>query len=214
MTDLRDGFLYHPEGSSPTDQLKRLIKGVPNLAFDDIFATTKREAADATQKARSDHYKALEQLARLKARIAQLADDITSAEKHEKTVAEAAKRFDETGEIDDVLVPTCHALLAAEQQKFDASDSPKKADEIDAASKFVNEHLGKGWDISETHADEEFVYVTVKRRRKETPPEPRPSRDTVLEKVKRAFEAHRSEFAARVQPLRLASVTVGNPRAP
>lgn len=214
MTELRDGFLYHPDGSSPTDQLKRLIEGVPNLDLDDLFAATKREAFDATQKAKSDYYKALEQLARLKARVAQLEDDIATAEKHEKTVAEAAQHFHETGKIDEVLVPTCHALLAAERQKFDAADAPKKANEIDAASKFVNKSLGKGWDISETHVDEEFVYVTVKRRRKETPPEPRPTRDTVVERVKQAFEVYRSEFAGRVQPLRLASVTVGNPRAP
>lgn len=214
MAELRDGFLYHPDGSSPTDQLKRLIEGVPNLDLDDLFAATKREANDATQKAKNDYNKALERLARLKARVAELEDDIASAEEHEKTVKEAAQHFHDTGEIDEVLVPTCHALLAAERQKFDAADKSKKEHEIDAASKFVNKSLGKGWDIFDTHADEEFVYVTVKRRRKETPPEPRPTRDTVVERVRQAFEAYRSEFAGRVQPLRLTSVTVGNPRAP
>lgn len=198
MTELRDGFLYHPDGSSPTDQLRRLVAGEQNLAFDDMFSTTQREAEEATSRAKSDHEKAVHQLDLLKAKIARLEEDVVDAVAHEVSVAVAIKNFEKTGEIDDILIPSCRAFLASERQQFDADDAPKKAAEIETASKLVGKMLGQSWDVADTHADEEFVYVTVKRRREVTPPSPRPTREVVVEKVKQAFEAHRREFVGRI----------------
>ncbi|MEP4195951.1 MAG: hypothetical protein ABJL99_09985 [Aliishimia sp.] len=214
MTELRDGFLYHPDGRSPNDQLKRLVAGAHNLALDDMFSTTRQEAQGATIKAKRDHEKALERLILLKATVLRLEQAIEDAKEHEVTVIDAIAQFDKTGEIDDILVPECNALLAAEQQQFDSADAPSKAMEIDAASKQVNQKLGKNWDISDTHVDEEFAYITVKCRRETPTPSPRPAREDVIQKVKQAFEAHRLAFVERVKPARLTSVIVGVPRAP
>ncbi|MEP1768207.1 MAG: hypothetical protein ABJJ53_16395 [Sulfitobacter sp.] len=214
MTELRDGFLYHPDGRSPTDQLKRLVAGAHNLVLDNMFGTTRQEAQLAAIKAKKDHEKALERLILLKATISRLEQAIEEAKEHEVAVTDAIAQFDETGEIDDILVPACNALLASERQLFDNADAPNKAMEIDAATKQVNQKLGENWDVSDTHADEEFVYITVKCRRETPPPSPRPTQDSVVQKVKQAFEAHRLAFVERVKPARLTSVVVGVPRAP
>lgn len=214
MTELRDGFLYHPDGSNPLAQLRRLLDGEHNLALDDLFSTTQREARQAIRKAKEKHYRAVNQLAMLKARVSELEKEITKAETREAEVVEAIQKFETTGEIDDVLYPECDALLSSERKNFDDADAPAKANEIDVATQSLAGKLGKGWDVEKAHADEEFVYVTVKRRREAAPSTPRPTRETVIECVKQAFDAHRLAFRDRIKPARLASIVIAEPQAP
>lgn len=183
MTELRDGFLYHPDGSNPLAQLRRLLDDKHNLALDDLFSTTQREARQAIRKAKEKHYRTKNQLAILKARVDELEKEITSAEAREAEVVEAIQKFESTGEISDVLYPECDALFSSERKDFDGADAPVKASEVDAATEALAGKLGRGWDVEEAHADEEFVYVTVKRRRKTAPSTPRPTRETVVARV-------------------------------
>lgn len=214
MTELRDGFLYHPDGSNPLAQLRRLLDGEHNLALDDLFSTTQREARQAIRKAKEKHYRATNQLAILKARVDELEKEITNAEAREAEVVEAIQKFESTGEISDVLYPECDALFSSERKDFDNADAPVKASEVEAATESLAGKLGNGWDVEEAHADEEFVYVTVKRRREAAPSTPRPTRETLVERVKQAFDAHRLAFRDRVKPARLASIVIAEPQAP
>lgn len=207
MTDLRDGFLYHPDGGSSTRQLKRLLASEHNLALDDLFSTTLDEADEAILKAEKEHAKAVERIARLEDKIKEL--------KEEKIeITSAIHRFEETGEVADVLYPSCEKLLASERQEYASNDAAFKAKEISDAETMVGDVLGTGWSVDDSRADDEFVYVTIKRRRATPPTTPRPTRNTIVERVKQAFDAHAQAFRDRVKPVRLASVTVGRPRAP
>ena len=207
MAELRDGFLYHPDGGSSTDQLKRLVVGEQKLALDDLFSTTLDEAEDAILRAEKDRAATVERLRRLETKIAELKDQ-------KSEVTSAIQRFEETGEIGDVLYPACDKLLASQRQVYASADAGAKAKEIEDAETAVCETLGSDWNVEDTRADDEFVYITVKRRRVTSPKTPRPTRETLIEKVKQAFGTHALAFRQRVKPARLASVTVGRPRAP
>lgn len=207
MTDLRDGFLYHPDGGSSTRQLKRLLASEHNLALDDLFSTTLDEADGAILKAEKEYAKAVERLARLEDKIKEL--------KEEKIeITSAIHRFEETGEVAEVLYPSCERLLASERQEYASNDAAAKAKEISDAETMVGDALGTGWDVDNSRADDEFVYVTIKRRRATPPTVARPTKDTLIEKVRQAFDAHAQSFRERVKPVRLANITVGRPRAP
>ena len=43
MTELRDGFFYHPDGETPEQQMQRLLAGEHNPAFDDLFSAVARQ---------------------------------------------------------------------------------------------------------------------------------------------------------------------------
>lgn len=140
---------------------------------------------------------------------------LLSLRAHKQQVTQAVERFEATGEIDPVLIPACKALTAKEQAALRKHDEPIKQAEIKNAKETLTASLPEGWDVTETTADDEFVYVTVKRRREVVAAE-RPSRETtsegIVEQVKQAFEAYRRDFLNRRQPLRLVTVTA-SPRA-
>lgn len=205
MTELRDGFLYHPEN---TEQLERLLAGEHNTAFDDPFRVVVREAEQELRDEEEKERKALERLGLIRAKIARL-----KAQKEK--VEEAVQHFEDTGEIEDVLLPACRELIAKERRAYAEADAPTKADEIKNANDELAEHLSDDWQIAETKADDNFVYVTIKRRRTVAAPE-RPSAEDmaarVIERVKAAFSAYRTDFLHRARPLRLMAVPA-NPRA-
>jgi len=102
-----------------------------------------------------------------------------------------------------------------EQAALRKEDEPIKQTEIKNAKETLTASLPDGWDVTETTADDEFVHVTMKRRREVVAAE-RPTHETtregIVERVKEAFEAYRRDFLNRTRPLRLVTVTA-NPRA-
>ena len=72
MTELRDGFLFHPFGEDPAKQLERLLAGEHNPAFDDLFSTTQQEVQDALTTAEKEREKLLGQLKRLRRKMLDL----------------------------------------------------------------------------------------------------------------------------------------------
>lgn len=204
MAEQRDGFLYHPDGNNPTAELERLLAGEHNPAFDNIFSTTISEVDDEITSAEQARRKLLEQLVNLRRKLRAL-------HSHRKQVAQAVEKFEATGAIDPVLIPACEKLIAKEQAAFRAADAEVKANEIEDAKASLTASLPDGWDIAETTADDEFVYVTIKRRRAVVAAE-RPSRARVVEKVQKAFETYRLDFLNRVRPLRMTAVAA-SPRA-
>ena len=218
MTELRDGFFYHPDGDGPTSHLKRLIAGEHNHALDDPHCVVLNDTDNAIAQAKSEYDKAQIRLVHLKTQIAVLEDGIRGLKDHiddlednRVEVVDAIRHFEETGELDDILIPEPDRLLGG----FDKNDEARKATEIADAWKALDDALTDEWDVANTRADDEFVYVTVKRRR-ESPPTPtteRPTRDVVAATIWQAFETFAREFKDVVRPPRLASVTVG-PRSP
>jgi len=204
MTEIRDGFFYHPGGDSPTAQLERLLAGEHNLAFDGLFSTTFSEVDAEIASAEQMRRKLLERLVALRKKLRDL-------HSHKQHVTHAVEKFEATGEIDPVLIPACDSLIAKEQAAFRAADADVKADEVKVAKTALTETLPDGWDITEAAADDEFVYVTIKRRRHVAAQE-RPSREKIVEKVRKAFETYRLDFLNRIQPIRMAAVAA-SPRA-
>lgn len=208
MAEPLDGFFFHPEGASPEAQLARLIAGEHNPNFDSPFSTTIDEVNDEIKAAEAERGKLL-------ARLVTLREKMLSLRAHKQQVTQAVERFEATGEIDPVLIPACKALTAKEHAALRKDDEPIRQTEIKNAKETLTANLPDGWDVTETTADDEFVYVTVKRRREVVAAE-RPSRETtsegIVEQVKQAFEAYRRDFLNRTRPLRLVTVTA-SPRA-
>lgn len=208
MSEIRDGFFYHPDGETPEQQLQRLLAGEHNPAFDDLFSTTIQEADSEIRKAERDRKKLLSQLVDLRSKL-------LSLRTQRDEIKQAVQTFDETGEIAPVLFPACEAMAAKEQAALRAADAPTKATEIADAKAALTDKLPDGWAVTETTADDEFVYVTVKCSRAVLAPE-RPSREEtrvrIVERVRQAFEVYRLDFINRIRPLRPLTV-VPSPRA-
>ncbi|MCE8526866.1 hypothetical protein KBY23_16430 [Ruegeria pomeroyi] len=208
MTEIRDGFFYHPDGNSPTAELERLLAGEHNPAFDDLFSTTTHEVDAEIIEVERTRQKLLTQLVDLRKKLLSL-----RATRDE--IEQAVQRFAETGEIAEVLIPACDAIVAKEQAAQRKADAPAKEAEITQAKAALTEKLPEGWDVTKTTADDEFVYVTVKCRRAVAAPE-HPSREEtrtrLVERVKQALEVYRHDFLSHAQSLRLAAVPA-NPRA-
>lgn len=207
MTELRDGFLYLDTGTRAS-QLERLLVGEHNTAFDDPFGIAVREVEDALHEEEEKERKALERLRLIRAKIDRL-------KTHKIEVAEAVQHFEDTGKIEDILLPTCRELISKERRAYVEADAPTKAQEIKDANDALTEQLCDDWKIADTMADDEFVYVTIKRRRTAVAPE-RPSSDEIairiIESVKTAFKTYRADFIDRARPLRLMAMPA-NPRA-
>jgi hypothetical protein len=109
-----------------------------------------------------------------------------------KMKLEAAVAFEATGEIDHRLNPECKDAIQAELAA-DSRDLLQVADmqavpELRAVAK---EH---GWDFDRASADNDFVYVTLKRKREEIAnARPRPSRDDLRANVRKALAAFRAD---------------------
>lgn len=209
IPDVRDGFFYHPGGTGPDAQLKRLVDGKHNLGFDNLFAATIDEADSAIRQAEEEYKKTEERLHTLKAKI-------TDLNAHKEQVKEAVRHFEDTGEIADVLIPACRKLIADERKVFADADKALEAVEIDAATTALKDQIGDDWKIADSHTDDEFVYVTIKRPRQAAAPA-RPSAEEialrVIEKVKQAFDTYRFEFKNRVRALDFMA-TPARPGAP
>lgn len=208
MTEIRDGFFHHPDGNAPEKQMQRLLAGEHNTAFDGLFSTTISEVDGDIKEAELLRQKLLSQLVDLRKKL-------LSLRANRDEIKQAVQTFEDTGEIAPVLIPACDAMVAKEQAALRKADAPIKATEIDDAKSDLAEKLPDDWDISETTADDEFVYVTIKRRRAVVAAE-RPSSDEtrsqIIERVRQAFETYRADFLDRARPLRLMAVPA-NPRA-
>ncbi|MBK0327894.1 hypothetical protein I5535_11380 [Rhodobacteraceae bacterium F11138] len=208
MTEIRDGFFRHPDGDAPVKQMQRLLAGEHNPTYDGLFSTTISEVDGEIREAELLRRKLLSQLVEVRRKLVSLRAD-------KEEIEQAVRTFEETGEIAEVLLPTCDAMVAKEQASLRKADEPIRAEEIDDAKADLSDKLPDRWDIAETTADEEFVYVTIKRRRAVVAakrPSKEETRSRIIERVRQAFETYRTDFLERARPLRLMAVPA-NPRA-
>ena len=208
MSELRDGFFYPHDSMTPLAQMERLLAGEHNPAYDDLFSTTVSEVDGEIREVEAHRKKLLSQLVSLRKKL-------LSLRAHRAEITQAVQTFTETGEIAPVLIPACEAIVAKEQAARSAADAPTKEAEIATAKTILTEKLPDGWTVTETTADDEFVYVTIKCKRTVAAPA-RPEREEtrarIIDRVRQAFETYRLDFMNRPQPIRLSAVPA-NPRA-
>ena len=208
MSELRDGFFYHPDSVAPLAQMERLFAGEHNPAYDNLFATTISEVDGEIKEVEGNRKKLLSQLVSLRKKLLTL-----RAQRDE--IKQAVATFADTGEIAPVLIPACEAMAAKEQAALRDADAQTKDTEIANAKAVLKTSLPEGWSVTETTADDEFVYVTVRCKRTVVAPE-RPEREEtrarIVDRVRQAFETYRLDFMNRPQPIRFSAVPA-NPRA-
>lgn len=193
MSGLVDGIFNHVEGSSPRNVAERMIDGRLNVRLDDPFGLTFEEMNDKIERLKKRQADA-------EHRAMVLADEVQRAEEEKQQLLAARQQFYETGEIDPSLIPECSGIHASERQSFNRET-------LDAAEQTLSETVeGEGWEIDRRRADDEFVYITVKRRREEFDEqrvEQRPVKAQLVQRVREVIEAHRDaiiEFSVHRSP--------------
>lgn len=127
---------------------------------------------------------------------------------HKEQINDAVQKFEDTGVVDDILIPSCGKLISTQRQKFAQEHLSAKEAEIAKAEESVASKLDD-WDVDESSADDEFVYITIKQRRAVQPEQP--SREDVVEKVRVAFAAYSKNFKNRVPNGRIVPIKRGAP---
>jgi len=132
----------------------------------------------------------------LQAQLAAIADDRARVLDRLETKLEAAVAFEQTGEMDPCLVPECTDAIQAELAA-DSRDLLKAADMQEVPElRGVAKELG--WDFDGAKADNDFVYVTLKRKREQIANAgPRPTRETLRSNVAKAIAAFRADLSDR-----------------
>lgn len=159
----RDGLFCHPDGRRPDDVARRLVHGNINLRLDDPFAVALRETKDQQELMRR---KRLDLESKKRTVEGQLAE-VCAEEKRLQDLLEAQRaaiiKYTETREIADILMPDCNGefeapILAQVQAVAAAGAAECKAAAADLSNL-------PGWRVDRSHADENFIYVTLKRPR-------------------------------------------------
>ena len=201
MTGLRDGIFAHQEGSTPRHVVARLLDGRVNPRLDNPFAMTFEELEDRLAKAKKQRFDAVH---RLKA----LRNEIKRLEQEQRELVEAQRRFVETGEIDPALIPECDHVVAEQM-------SERNAVACKAARAGIEEKVkAEGWQVERTHADDRYVYVTIKRAREEFDTVEEPQKERIVARVIEAIESRKDAFRQFLAPMRRIATAPVNPAAP
>lgn len=199
MTDLLDGIFFHNEGATPRDVVDRMLDGRTNPRLDDPFAMTFKEMADRLARAKKQKFDA-------EHRAMLLENEIARLEQEHRELLAARAQFYETGVIDPVLLPECGEVFSAEQSKVDR-EACKAAQESMA--------VPDGWQVDRKHVDDQYVYITLKRRREEFDKVERPVQARIATRVQQVIETLRGEFRAfRAPRAPRVATTPLNPAAP
>jgi len=142
------------EQTKPQRLVARMLRGEIDPANDDFFIVALEETKRAAEQK--------EQLiARLQAQMDKLQAEIDAEQQAQadlqRTYGEqlkAIQRYQKTGEIADCIIPKCEE---AERK----AEAEARRDERDA----VDLEPPEGWERSSVRADDEFVYVTFRKRR-------------------------------------------------
>lgn len=201
MTGLRDGIFAHQEGATPRHVVKRLLDGRVNPRLDNPFAMTFKEMADRLAKAKKQRFDAVHRLKALRSEIKRL-------EQEQRDLVEAQQRFVETGEIDPALIPECDHVVAEQM-------SERNGIACEAARAVIEDKVkAEGWQVERTHADDRYIYVTIKRRREEFDTVEEPQKERIVARVIEAIESRKDAFRQFLAPMRRIATAPVNPAAP
>lgn len=176
-----DGLFYHPDGATAAAVLKRMAESTTNYNLDDPF----EPAIDESER---ELAKLEERIFRAEQRLITLRHEKVRAQQRLEEQRAAKKRFVETGEIDEVLVPSVLALAEAE-----AAEQRKK---IRDAEKFVlPQDLKKaGWEADKTiRVTDTEIIVTIRKRRADTPVDVELAKERIAKTVEDSMQPYRVE---------------------
>lgn len=175
-----DGLLFHPEGTTGTDVLKRMVEGTTNYNLDDPFKP-------AIDEAEREVAKLEEQIFRAEQRLISLRHEKLRAQQRLAAQQAAQERFAETGELDPTLLPSVETLAKAELAK--QRDEVKKAE----AEKFAlpAELSDAGWVEDPIRVIDTEIIVTIRKRRTDPSEDVEQVEARIAKVVERAIQPFR-----------------------
>lgn len=195
-THLNEGLFFHPAGTSPDAILRRLSDGTFNTRLDNPFLPKLEEMArqmEAVTKRRQNLELQQLEIPRKLAECDQEAADLIKAFDELKARMQV---FEETGDIDDSLIPDADQAIAEQKADYRSKTIAALETELDDLSAGAM----SAWEVESKSAKGEYVYVTFKRLASDFITEPAPAPEKVREAVRFAVERYRGvrEFAFRI----------------
>lgn len=171
---MKAALKLNSDQTKPTRILARLLSGEIDPANDDFFILALEETKRAAEVKE-------QRIARLMAQMDKIQSAITSEQRSQADLQttyreqlEAIERYQKTGEIADCIVPKCEDATRK-------ADADVRRDELEAVSLEAPE----GWDRSSVRVDDDFVYVTFRKRRSNGAALPSEVRSRVIDAVAR-----------------------------
>lgn len=182
MRTVADGLLFHPNGSSAADVLKRMANGTVNYNLDDPFIP-------AIEQGKRELAKLDEQIFRAEQRLIALRHEKARAEQRLEAQQAAKERFAETGEIDPALLPSVERLAESEAAK--QREEIKKAE----AEKFVlpTELKKAGWEEGPIRVTDTEIIVTIRKCRRVAPVDVEQTKKRLAKTVETSMQPFRVE---------------------
>jgi Tfp pilus assembly protein FimV len=156
----------------PSRLVDRLLRGEIDPANDDFFVIALEETKRAAEKK-------VQRIARLQAQMEKLQAEIKAEElsleglqDRYREQREAIERYQQTGEIADCIIPRC-----GDAERKDEAEVRR------AECEGADLETPEGWERSSVRADDEFVYVTFRKRRATTGDAPPSVRSRVIDAV-------------------------------
>ncbi|MDC0739402.1 hypothetical protein N6L24_14025 [Cognatishimia sp. SS12] len=180
MKTVADGLLFHPDGSTGADVLKRMVEGTTNYNLDDPF----KPAIDETEQ---EVAKLDEQIFCAEQRLIALRHEKVRAQQRLEQQQTAKERFAETGEIDEALLP-CTEVLA----KAEAAQQREEIKEAEAAKFLLPVELrDAGWIDDPVRVTETEVIITIRKRRTDEPVDVEQTEKRIAKVVENAMQPFR-----------------------
>lgn len=133
----------------------RLIDGVPGF-FDDVIALTRQQQFEKRDRLRKRRD-------RLAAMMAEAEEQILEADREIEAIAEAARTYEESGLVDDILRPHVDDEIKKRQAKAAAEERKAIKSHLDL-SRVAYANRVEGFDIHRCWVDDEFINVHVRQR--------------------------------------------------
>jgi predicted nuclease with TOPRIM domain len=167
------GFFFNPKGSKPSDIVARIDTDQINPYLDDLFTVSLQETVDEADAVRKKMMRFAARRVEIERGLKELEDEHERLENEFKKKRAAIDRYQDGDDVPAILYPKCEQLAKAKE-----AEVAKK--ELESA-RF---DPPKGWEISNERCDDEYLYVTVRRRREARPIE---IPEQIKKKVKDAY---------------------------
>jgi len=160
------------------------VRGTANEHVENPFALAVEETTKELDRLRRRR-------ASLEAQLSAIADEEQRLVAKLEAQQQAIAKYEETGEIDSRLVPECKAAIKRELNA-DSRELLNAAD-LQEVPRLRGAVKQLGWEFASQKADNEFVYVTLKRKREEVAPMPKaPTRESLRKNIAKAIARFRA----------------------
>lgn len=182
-----DTLLFHPDGHGAVKLGERIAAGVSSPRLDNPFLLAIAETDSRTWLAGQERLKVEHKIGLLQEQHKALVATEAALAEHRADQVAAISNYNETGEVDPILIPDCEQEYLAALVKAEAADAALNAalDTKEKESALEDMPEVEGWKVDGARVDDEFVYVILKRPRlPRTQPDPERA-----ENIKKAMKA-------------------------